>query len=426
MAKYKPEHFSQFHFAQDSHFLDVVNTLLRLDRMHIIFISPSNTCKTSFLETFIRTYFDNFDEKQGISLVENAENKQNGGAGKCSQPIHKERSSMQLCHENIMFINSLKEQGISYYRNELKTFCQTYSTVQGRKKVVVIDDLDFVNDQCQQVFRNYIDRYGHNVHFVATCSILQKVVDSMQSRLLFVHIPSLLSEHLEHKLMTISRNEKIYIESNAREYLINLSSGSFRCLLNYLEKIRIIMGSETSSSRLTTLVSTRTQQTSFARTMDPGHEMHDPPPEENTLIMDQKTQPRNLAESEKSSYAKKTNRISLSFCEHICTDIHSHIFQEFIGFIKTKKLSNAIKLLLTLHSNGFSVLDILDNFFLYIKNPVSRPEVASTLIEEDKYRLIPIICKFIKIFHTLHEDRLELAFFANNCMKELSHDFVSI
>jgi hypothetical protein len=36
-------------------------------------------------------------------------------------------------------VNSLKEQGISYHRNELKTFCQTYSTIPGRK-VVIIDD----------------------------------------------------------------------------------------------------------------------------------------------------------------------------------------------------------------------------------------------------------------------------------------------
>ena len=34
---------------------------------------------------------------------------------------------------NIMNINCLKEQGIQYYRNEIKNFCQTKSCINGKK-----------------------------------------------------------------------------------------------------------------------------------------------------------------------------------------------------------------------------------------------------------------------------------------------------
>ena len=37
-------------------------------------------------------------------------------------------------NENIMIINCLKEQGIQYYRNEVKNFCQTTSTIQKKKR----------------------------------------------------------------------------------------------------------------------------------------------------------------------------------------------------------------------------------------------------------------------------------------------------
>ena len=50
---------------------------------------------------------------------------------------------------NIMVVNTLKEQGIQYFRNEMKTFCQSRSTVKGRKKMLVIDDIDNISDQCQ-------------------------------------------------------------------------------------------------------------------------------------------------------------------------------------------------------------------------------------------------------------------------------------
>ena len=62
-----------------------------------------------------------------------------------------------------MFINNLKEQGVNYYRNEMKTFCQSHSSIFNKKKLVVIDDMDTLSEQSQQVFRNYIDKYKNNV-----------------------------------------------------------------------------------------------------------------------------------------------------------------------------------------------------------------------------------------------------------------------
>ena len=60
---------------------------------------------------------------------------------------------------NVLLINNLKEQGISYYRSEVKTFCQTPSVVH-IKKFIILDDIDFINEQSQQVFRNCIDKYS--------------------------------------------------------------------------------------------------------------------------------------------------------------------------------------------------------------------------------------------------------------------------
>ena len=71
-----------------------------------------------------------------------------------------------------MFINNLKEQGIQYFRNEMKTFCQSHSSIHGKKKLVIIDDIDTINEQSQQVFRNYIDKYKHNIHFISVCCLL--------------------------------------------------------------------------------------------------------------------------------------------------------------------------------------------------------------------------------------------------------------
>ena len=52
-------------------------------------------------------------------------------------------------------------------------------------------------------------------------------------------------------------------------------------------------------------------------------------------------------------------------------------------------------------------MDILDSYFLFVKN-------TDKLNEDEKYNIIPIICKYITIFHNIHEDEIELALFTNN------------
>lgn len=70
-------------------------------------------------------------------------------------------------------------------------------------------------------------------------------------------------------------------------------------------------------------------------------------------------------------------------------------------------LKKGIEILYQLSDSGYSVIDILDFFFVFIKQ-------TDSLDELHKYQLIPIICKYITIFHNMHEDVIELAFFANH------------
>ena len=57
-------------------------------------------------------------------------------------------------------------------------------------------------------------------------------------------------------------------------------------------------------------------------------------------------------------------------------------------------------------------MDILDNYFVYIKN-------SDVVNEEQKYKIIPFICKYISIFHNIHEDEIELSLFTNNIIQIL-------
>ena len=132
--KFQPIFFKDFEI--NDNIIQTLNTLIAMNNLNILFIGGIGYGKTSLLNALIKEYYG-LDESININC-------------------------------NILHINSLKEQGINYYRNDVKTFCQTSSLIKGKKKIVVLDDIDFINEQSQQVFRNCIDKYSHNVHFIST------------------------------------------------------------------------------------------------------------------------------------------------------------------------------------------------------------------------------------------------------------------
>ena len=146
--KFQPLYFKDFEIDQDM--TDVLQTLIDMNNLNILFIGDKGSGKTSILNALIKEYYINIHENQYM--------------------------------ENVLHINCLKDQGINYYRNDVKTFCQNCSLIKNKKKIVVLDDIDLINEQSQQVFRNCIDKYSHNIHFISSCSNIQKVIESLQSR----------------------------------------------------------------------------------------------------------------------------------------------------------------------------------------------------------------------------------------------------
>ena len=154
--------------------------------------------KTSLLNALIREYYDGFQESE--------------------------------YQNNVLYINNLKEQGINYYRNDVKTFCQTCSSIKSKKKIVVLDDIDLINEQSQQVFRNCIDKFSHNVHFISSCSNIQKVIENLQSRFTIIKMKPLERENMKKIMKKICENESIVVNSDAEDFVLEVSNNGAKIL----------------------------------------------------------------------------------------------------------------------------------------------------------------------------------------------------
>jgi DNA polymerase III delta prime subunit len=312
--KYQPLYFNDF--GEDNEVIKMLKTLIYIDDLNILLIGDMTSGKTSILNALIREYYSGFSPKE--------------------------------YEENVLYINSLKEQGINYYRTDVKTFCQTCSNIKGKKKIIVLDDIDFINEQSQQVFRNCIDKFSNNVNFISSCSNNQKVIESLQSRLTIIKIKPLQKDKLINIIDNIKKKENIEIDEDAEEFIVNISNNTVKILINYMEKFKLL-----------------------------------------------------------------NQRITLNLAIQLCSNISFLTFKEYTNFILESQLLSAIKIIYELYEKGYSVMDILDNYFIFIKS-------TQILTEEQKYKIIPCLCKYITIFHNIHEDEIELALFTNNLIKILS------
>ena len=312
--KYQPLYFKDF--GGDNEVIEMLKTLILIDNINLLLIGDMASGKTSLLNALIREYYIGHKPKD--------------------------------YQENVLYINSLKEQGINYYRTDVKTFCQTCSNIKNKKKIIVLDDIDQINEQSQQVFRNCIDKYSHNVHFISSCSNIQKVIESLQSRFTIIKIKQLKRENLISILNNIKDIEKIDIDEQAQDFIINISNNTVKTLINYMEKFKLL-----------------------------------------------------------------NEKITLKLAVQLCTNISFFLLEEYTELILDKKLEESIQLIYKIYDKGYSVMDILDNYFIFVKNTM-------IINEEQKYKIIPYICKYISIFHNIHEDEIELSLFTNNLIQILS------
>ena len=322
-AKYKPYFIDDF--TMDASLKSALRAFIQMDDLNILISGPSCCGKTTLLYAILRDYYQ---LKRTDPIPEN----------------------------NVLLINNLKEQGINYYRNEMKTFCQSRCSIYGKKKLIIVDDLDMISDQCQQVFRNYIDKYKNNIQFVSVCTTVQKVIESIQSRLHIMHL-DLPSHNTVRSIMTrIIDAEDLSLEEDAKEYILVFCNYNVREVINYLEKLYILK---------------RTDDT-----------------------------------------------ITLAQCKLCVSCISFHLFETYIHHLRGQETTHAIDILYEIYDYGYSVIDIFDFFFHFVK-------LTDLLSENERYLILPFLCKYITYFHSIHENIVEVALFTRD-VQHVLHPRTSI
>ena len=242
--------------------------------------------------------------------------------------------------DNILWISALKDIGMNYFRTDVKTFCQTSININC-KKTVIIDDIDFMGDQCQHIIRHIIDKYNKHVNFIISCTTIHKVIDSLQSHLTVINKEHISSNAIFKCIQYISSSENINITDKQINQLILICNNNIGMAINYIEKLKLF-----------------------------GDNV--------------------------------TDEIISSICNSISFDDIS----KYIDLCKESNFIEALAIMKSLTGRGYSVIDIMDIIFNYIKS-------TNTIPENIKFDLLHPLCSKIITFNVIHEDVIELSFFTN-------------
>ena len=217
------------------------------------------------------------------------------------------------------------------------------------------------NVYVQQICNNLIETYSDRVNFVLTCTSIKKVIENIQSRTMILSIPPLSEPQLTNILNQICEKEGIRLDSGVMAYLLRIGKNNVNVLMNYLEKFKLLLGTTTTR---------------------------------------EETEPIPC--------------ITLEQAGQMCTNISFAVFHQYLDAIAQHRLPEAMEIMANLTDVGYSVIDVLDVFFLFVKSS------NCVLSDEKKYVVIPLICKYIIYFNTIQENDCDLFLLTNALIQKLS------
>ena len=162
--------------------------------------------------------------------------------------IGKTTVAKALCEElncDWIMINGSEEGGIDVLRNKIKNFASTVS-LSGGKKVVILDEADYLNPQSTQpALRGFVEEFHKNCRFILTCNFKNRIIEPLHSRFSNIEFrinpkdkPKLASKLFE-RAVYILKEQNISYEEKVLAELIKKHFPDFRKLINELQRYSV-------------------------------------------------------------------------------------------------------------------------------------------------------------------------------------------
>lgn len=111
---------------------------------------------------------------------------------------------------------------------------------------------------------------------------------------------------------------------------------------------------------------------------------------------------------------------SLKTVTSLCDGVSPRIFEEYTRLCIENQPKEAVKVILSVFEDGYSSVDIFDEYYHYI-------QTKTKLSREITFHIIKVIAKYTKMFYETYEHKITFIFFTNdivNVISKKSTDFL--
>ena len=144
----------------------------------------------------------------------------------------------EILDAQYLYINASEKNGIDEVRTSILSFAQTKS-LDGKIKVVFLDEFDNFSDAGQRALRNVMEEYAGNTRFILTGNYLHRIIQPIQSRCqVFTDFTPPIGEYAK-RIKYILQQEKIAVGAGQVERIkevIRFYYPDLRRIINYIQR----------------------------------------------------------------------------------------------------------------------------------------------------------------------------------------------
>ena len=162
-----------------------------------------------------------------------------GGPG-----VGKTTVAKAMCKEvgcDYMVINGSDENGVDVIRYKIKNYASSMS-LSGGRKVVIIDEADYLTPNAQAILRNAIEEFSVNCSFIFTCNYKTKIIEPLHSRCAVIDFSlkngekAVMAKDFFKRIQGILQSEEVDFDKVVVSEVVKKHFPDFRRVINELQR----------------------------------------------------------------------------------------------------------------------------------------------------------------------------------------------
>lgn len=141
---------------------------------------------------------------------------------------------------NFLELNASDERGIDVVRVKVKDFARTRALGNVPFKIIYLDECDALTREAQQALRRTMENYTQTCRFILSCNYSSKIIEPIQSRCAVFRFKPLDKDDISALIDQIAADEKLKVDSKAKDALIVVAEGDCRMLENILQSLAVM------------------------------------------------------------------------------------------------------------------------------------------------------------------------------------------